>query len=114
MQGAVLAQFPHLSSDAIAVIWTMAERHDQDSPWGPFWACLPQKLDSGLSMPEAHVDLLQGTSAHAECITAQQVRIDMPVRQKQNMILVKLTISICDCRQRQNHRIPPPGMAFVC
>lgn len=75
VQGAVLAQFPQLSPDTIAVIWTMAERHDQDSIWNVFWASLPQKLCSGLSMPEALVGLLHGTSAHAECTTARQVSI---------------------------------------
>ena len=81
VQGAVLSQFPQLSSDSIAVIWTMAERYDPDSSWRPFWASLPQNLDSGLSMPEAHLHFLQDTSAHAECSTARRVKIKVPIQQ---------------------------------
>ena len=69
----MLAQFPQLSADSIAVIWTMAERQDAESTWKPFWDSLPHTLHSGLSMPESLVQVLQGTPAHAQCQSAREV-----------------------------------------
>ncbi len=73
MQGQVLSQFPDLSSDSLALMWTMADRHDADSPWQCFWDSLPSSFGTGLSMPQAAIDLVQDTPLHAPCIEARQV-----------------------------------------
>lgn len=73
LQGPVLMQFPQLGDDSIAVIWTMVERHDADSPRAPFWQSLPQQLHSGLSMSESLLQTLQGTPAYAEIDTSRKV-----------------------------------------
>ena len=51
----------------------MIERHDEDSQWAPFWACLPQQLHSGLSMSDGLVQALEGIPAHAEIVNSRQV-----------------------------------------
>ena len=73
MQGPVLMQFPQLGGDSIAVIWTMVDRHDPDSQWLPFWQSLPGTLQSGLSMAEELLQVLEGLPDHAECVSACQV-----------------------------------------
>ncbi len=74
LQGPALMQFTQLGGDSIAVIWTMAERHDPDSQWAAFWQSLPETLHSGLSMSDTLLQALQSTSAHTECHSARQVR----------------------------------------
>lgn len=68
-------QFPQLGDDSIAVVWTMVERHDADSPRAPFWKSLPEQLHSGLSMSDSLLQTLQGTPAYAEIDTSRKVII---------------------------------------
>ena len=76
-QGPVLMQFPQLGDDSIAVIWTMVERHDAESPRAPFWLSLPQQLHSGLSMSDALLQTLQGIPAYTELATSRKVLISV-------------------------------------
>ena len=73
VQGQVLTQFPDLSSDSLALIWTMADRQDADSPWQRFWESLPGSFGTGLSMAQAAIDVLQDTPLHVPCMEARQV-----------------------------------------
>ena len=61
--GAALARIPGLGDDALALIWTMVERHDEEAAAAPFWAALPARFCTGLSAPRALVALLAGTPA---------------------------------------------------
>lgn len=74
-QGPVLMQFPQLGDDSIAVIWTMVERHDAESPRAPFWQSLPGQLHSGFSMSDSLLQALQGTPAYTEIDTSRKVLI---------------------------------------
>ena len=73
LQGPVLTQFPQLADDSIAVIWTMVERHDKESPRAPFWQSLPNELHSGFSMSDSLLQTLQGTPAYAEICNSRKV-----------------------------------------
>lgn len=73
LQGPVLTQFPQLADDSIAVIWTMVERHDEESPTAPFWRSLPSQLHSGFSMSDRLLQTLQGTPGYAETCTSRKV-----------------------------------------
>ena len=48
-QGRVLQRLPVLADqvESIALIWTLVERHDEDSDFAPFWRSLPQQLNTG-------------------------------------------------------------------
>ncbi len=41
-QGAVLRRIPGLDEESAAVLWTMVDRRDAESPHAAFWASLPQ------------------------------------------------------------------------
>ena len=73
LQGPVLTQFPQLGADSVAVIWTMVERHDEESARAPFWQSLPDQLHSGFSMSERLLQTLQGTPAYAEICSSRKV-----------------------------------------
>ena len=73
LQGPVLTQFSQLADDSIAVIWTMVERHDEESPRAPFWRSLPDQLHSGFSMSDRLLQTLEGTPAYAEICTSRKV-----------------------------------------
>lgn len=75
LQGPVLTQFPQLADDSIAVIWTMADRHDEESPWAPFWRSLPSQLHSGFFMSDRLLQTLQGTPGYADICTSRQVLV---------------------------------------
>lgn len=76
LQGPVLKRIPGLDPESAAVIWTMIDRHDLDSPWAAFWAALPAAFDTGLGVLEGR---LQKALAGApwllqEAVQARQVR----------------------------------------
>lgn len=73
LQGPVLTQFPQLADDSIAVIWTMVDRHDEESPRAPFWQSLPSQLHSGFAMSDCLLQTLQGTPGYAEICTSRKV-----------------------------------------
>lgn len=73
LQGPVLTQFPQLADDSIAVIWTMVERHDEESPRAPFWQSLPSQLHSGFNMSDSLLQTLDGTPAYAEICSSRKV-----------------------------------------
>lgn len=96
----MLTQFPQLADDSIAVIWTMVERHDEDSQWAPFWESLPPKLHSGLSLSDGLVQALQGISAHAEIVNSQQVLLQKCHKKRYDLCLSAIACSgMCSDRK---------------
>ncbi len=45
-----MKRIPGLDEQSAAVLWTMVDRHDTDSPWAPFWRALPQAFGTGLGV----------------------------------------------------------------
>lgn len=64
--GRALSRLPGLDPETLAVLWTMVDRHEPESPHAPFWAALPPHFGTGLSVPQALVDVLRGLPLHAE------------------------------------------------
>ncbi len=47
LQGHALARIPGLAAESAALIWTMVDRTDEDSPHAAFWAAMPPQLTTG-------------------------------------------------------------------
>lgn len=60
-----------LDPETLAVIWTMVDRQEPESPHAPFWAALPAHFGSALSAPQPQLDLLKGVPLFQECVSAR-------------------------------------------
>jgi hypothetical protein len=60
-----------LDPETLAVIWTMVDRHEPESPHAPFWSALPAHFSTGLSVSQGLVDVLRGLPLHLEMMTAR-------------------------------------------
>ncbi|KAL4434286.1 hypothetical protein ABPG75_000727 [Micractinium tetrahymenae] len=69
--GRMLMAIPNLTIDNLLIIFTMIDRHDEDSQWARYWRSLPDKYYTGLSFQEELVQQLAGTAAHLELTRAQ-------------------------------------------
>lgn len=74
--GRALAKIPGLDDESLALLFTMADRHDPDSPYAPFWRALPPEwlgtpLGSGVG-ERAVEHALGGTPLGARCLAARQ------------------------------------------
>lgn len=49
----------------------MVDRHEPESPHAPFWSALPAQFGTGLSAPQALVDVLKGLPLHQEVVAAR-------------------------------------------
>eukprot|EP00798_Chlamydomonas_sp_ICE-L_P010016 gene10016-7903_t len=90
--GAVLQRLPGLGEEAIALIWTMVERREPESPFAAYWASLPDHFGTGLSVAGSpYPDIsapgedqpsrdplarLSGTAAHKEALAARKHLLD--------------------------------------
>lgn len=57
--GKCLARIPGLDDESLAVVWTMVDRWDDESPHAPFWASLPSAIGTGLSADDAAIAVLK-------------------------------------------------------
>lgn len=57
--GKALCQLPDLGDETIAVIWTMVDRHDDESTHTAFWSSLPSAIGTGLSADDEDIRLLE-------------------------------------------------------
>jgi len=74
-QGKALQRIPNLSEEAAAVVWTMIDRVDDESPYAPYWASLPSTFGTALSViPQLLEGCLQGSALYEEAQQARQVR----------------------------------------
>ena len=71
--GRVRQRIPGLGEEAAALIWTMVDRYDTDSPFIPFWSSLPPSFGTGLSIGRVAIDQI-----HPEC----SLRMDIEVAQR--------------------------------
>lgn len=71
--GVALRRIPglQLHEETLALLWTMVERHDDESPHSAFWASLPQRLYTGLTVSDTELDVLRGSPCYAECVSAR-------------------------------------------
>ena len=70
-------RIPALSEESSAVIWTMADRHDEEAPLAPYWRSLPSSggFGTGLGIEEAMLvqGLPRGSRLYAEAVAARKV-----------------------------------------
>lgn len=45
--GRAVSGLPGMDDESCSVLWTMVERHDEDSSHRPFWEALPQEFETG-------------------------------------------------------------------
>ena len=45
--GQAIARVPGVDDDTVKLLWTMAERHDSESPSASFWRSLPADILTG-------------------------------------------------------------------
>lgn len=69
--GAVLNRMG-LDPETLAVVWTMVDRWDADSPAKPLWQALPQRFSTGLSVPQQLLDLMSGLQEQRKFSEARQ------------------------------------------
>lgn len=67
----MLSAIPNLTIDNLLIIFTMIDRHDDESQWARYWASLPDAFYTGLSFPEHLVNGLAGTTGALELARAQ-------------------------------------------
>ena len=48
--GRAIASVPGVDDDTVKLLWTMAERHDRESPRAPFWQSLPATMVTGVRL----------------------------------------------------------------
>lgn len=76
-----LPRIPVLSEESSAVIWTMADRHDEEASLAPYWRSLPSGgFGTGLGVEEAMLErgVPRGSQLYAEAVAARKVRACVP------------------------------------
>lgn len=68
--GRALRAIPNLHPDSAFLLWLMVDLNDPESESAPFWSCLPQSFDTGLSYTEDDFDILRDTPSYRQCIVA--------------------------------------------
>lgn len=74
-QGRALQKLPlGLNEESLAIVWTMVDRTDPESPLAPWWDSLPAHFNTALSVPREQLDAcLHGSSLLSEALQARQV-----------------------------------------